>query len=456
VNVLVEGFGADAVALARYLTADHETVRLAGPEDEPPEAPGLRALGIAVAAHTDLDIDPGEADVAYLDPWTPETASRVERLRARGVRLSCLGDLLLERWPGPSVGITGTAGKTSTTALTAEILRAAGIEVAVSRGARAGNLWPTGDLLERLDGLEGDGPAPMLLLELTSSHLAFMHSSPTVAAVISFWPDHIELHGSLARYRAAKEAIVRHQTRTDQVVVNADDESASFADLTPGSRFDFSVRRRVENGAYLDAARRIVAVRHGVDEPVGALPQETWHPANLVAAAAIATAAGATVDAIGSGISTTRSPPWRSSAAGTLAGVAVIDDGMAATPSKTAALLRSYPDKSVILIAGGSNHAGGGLVHAAPEEQTLFERACDEIARAACFVITFGHAAPRLRPCLDRNGVDMLATADLEDAVEAAALRAAANEARAVVFSPLFPVSLEDRERFRSLIEERG
>ncbi len=50
---------------------------------------------------------------------------------------------------------------------------------------------------------------PLLLLELTSSHLAFMRTTPTVAAVISFWPDHLELHGSLARYRAAKETIVR-------------------------------------------------------------------------------------------------------------------------------------------------------------------------------------------------------------------------------------------------------
>ena len=82
-----------------------------------------------------------------------------------------------------------------------------------------------------------------MVLELTSSHLAFMSSSPDVAVVTSFWPDHLELHGSAAAYRAAKETIVRHQRPDGAVVVNADDPAAlSFADLTPARRYAFSSR----------------------------------------------------------------------------------------------------------------------------------------------------------------------------------------------------------------------
>ena len=126
VRVLIEGFGPDAVALARFLSGEGHGVRLAGSGEtlEQAVAADLVDRGVTIEPSADLDADPGPADVAYLDPWTPETAPRVERLRAQGTRLSCLGDVLLERWPGRSIGITGTAGKTSTTALTAEILRA--------------------------------------------------------------------------------------------------------------------------------------------------------------------------------------------------------------------------------------------------------------------------------------------------------------------------------------------
>lgn len=259
-DVLIEGFGADDIALARLLAAEGNAVRLASPAPATGEIHALRELGIDVRAGVDLDADPGEADVAYLDVWTPEVAPRVRRLRARGTRISCLGDLLLERWAGPTIGITGTAGKTTTTALTAAILRTAGIPVVASAGARAGNLWPTGDLLDRLpphagaagaDGADGT----VLLLELTSSHLAFMRSSPTIAAVISFWPDHLELHGDLDRYRAAKETIVRHQGAGDLVVVNADDAAAGFAAATRAGVREFSLLRSVERGAYLDPER---------------------------------------------------------------------------------------------------------------------------------------------------------------------------------------------------------
>ena len=462
-TILVEGFDPDALALARLLAEEGHEVRLAGHADgpdDPDETAELRELGIQLEPHADLDIDPGPAEVAYLDVWTPETAPRVQRLRARGTRISCLGDLLLERWRGPSIGITGTAGKTMTTSLTAEILRAADVDVAVSRGARAGNLWPTGDLLDRLRAETAAAagptptPSPTLLLELTSSHLAFMRSSPTVAAVISFWPDHLELHGNLARYRAAKEAIVRHQRAGDIVVVNADDASAGFAAATPAASTWFSLRHAVERGVYLDPTRGIVIVRPGNETALGPLHTLAPHPANVLAAAAIAAAAGAGPAAIEQGIRTAPPPPWRAQPQGTLAGIPVLDDGMAATPLKTAATLAAFPDRSIVLIAGGLDDAGGGPVHATPEEQALLERACDEIARAARTAVVFGEGGARLAALLQARRVDTRATVSLTTAVAVAAGHASG--AQAIVFSPLFPLPHEERARFASLVNASG
>ena len=464
-TLLVEGFDRDAISLARLLAREGHTVRLASPADEPSEAEELRELGIHVEPHADLDTDPGPAEIAYLDVWTPEVAPRVAKLRAQGTRVSCPGDLLLERWPGPSIGITGTAGKTTTTSLTAEILRTAGIEIAVSRGARAGNLWPTGELLDRLrpPGTTEFPSATLLLLELTSSHLAFMRSSPTLAAVISFWPDHLELHGDLGRYRAAKETIVRHQRPGDTVVVNADDASASFAAATPADLIEFSLAHPVAEGAYLDPGRGVVLADPTAETGLGPIHAHAAHPGNVVAAAAIAAAAGASPAAIEQGIRTAATLPWRAQplpvqTQGTLAGIPVVDDGMAATPRKTQATLAAYPDHSIVLIAGGVNDAGGGRVHATPEEQTLLERACDEIARTARVVVLFGYGGARLAPLLRQRRVETLMAADLAEAVAVAAGRAAdaAGAAAAVVFSPLFPLPLEERARFASLVREVG
>ena len=282
-------------------------------------------------------------------------------LRARGARVSCLGDLLLERWAGPTIGITGTAGKTTTTALTASILRNAGIDIAVSKGARAGNLWPTADLLERLTD-SGAGGETTLLLELTSSHLAFMRSSPTLAAVISFWPDHLELHGTLDRYRAAKEQIVRHQRPGDRVVVNADDASAGFARRNARRRLGVLARPTESSGE--PSSTRNEASSSPTGRPrrrSGTSKRRAAHPANVVAAAAIATAAGAGPDDDRAAVSTDAvAPPWRAQPSGTLGGVPVVDDGMAATPTKAAATLARYPGEQHRAHRRRPDDAGGG------------------------------------------------------------------------------------------------
>ena len=451
---LVEGFEPDAVALAGFLASEGMVIRLAGPGEETQDGAGLRERGIEVVPFADLDTDPGPADVAYLDVWTPETAARVEHLRTQGTRLSCLADLLLERWPGPTIGITGTAGKTTTTAIVAHILRRAGIDVAVGCGARAGNLWPTGNLLGLLPRTpdERRDDAPALLLELTSSHLAFMRHSPSLAAVISFWPDHLELHGSLERYREAKETIVRYQRPGGILVVNDDDGSAEFANDSPADVVRFSLARPVRRGAYLDPDAGVVLVEGGREFPLGHLEERVPHPANAVAAAAIAVAAGAAPSAIAEGLATTELPPWRAEVIGTLAGARVIDDGMAATPTKAAATLARLPESSAILVAGGMESAGGDVVHATPEEIDLLERACDQAARRAHLVVLFGPAAARLAPLLRSRSVTATEVDDLEAAVAVAADAARRTPTGTILFSPMFPVTLDDRARFGEMI----
>ena len=361
---LVEGFDEDAVALARLLAHEGRDVTLAGAGTATPAALAVRELGVVIHERADLDADPGEHDEAFLDVWTPEVAPRVARLRAGGCRLRCLGDFVLERSPVPTIGITGTAGKTTTAAFSVELLRNAGCQVRASTTARAGNLWPTAELLEAPD-------TGITVMELTSSHLCFTTRSPTIAVVTAFWPDHLELHGSLDRYRSAKEAIVRRQGPADVVIANEDDTDAiAIASLSPGRRLGFSLTGAVQEGAYLDGDSLVVRAA-GVERllrPPPGLDHQRLQA--LLAALAVGVAVGAAPTVVES----LPRPPFRAVEIGRLGGTTLVDDGLAATPAKTAAALRGYDADSVVLVAGGELASAGLSVHASPEEERLLER----------------------------------------------------------------------------------
>jgi UDP-N-acetylmuramoylalanine--D-glutamate ligase len=276
-----------------------------------------------------------------------------------------------------------------------------------------------------------------------------MHRSPSVAAITCFWPDHVELHGSLERYRAAKEAIVRGQFARDAVVANEDDDgSVSIAAASAGRRFGFSAAREVVEGAFV--REESIVLREGGGEQGMPLPPDLDMPRlqALLAASAAALAAGRPPTRV----EPLQLPERRMTVVGRRDGAELVDDCMAATPAKTAAALRPRPDESLVLVAGGEIVSAGLPVHAAPEEQRLLEDACAEARRAARLVVLFGPAADRLAPLLDP------ARTRTEESVERAIAQAGdcLSGAETLVVSPMFPVSLEARERIaralRSLV----
>ena len=439
---LVEGFGPDAVALARLLADEGRDVTIAAASAAPAPARALAELGVTVDEHADLDTEPGQHDEAFLDVWTAEVAPRVARLRSAGCRVRCLADLVLERAAAPTIGVTGTAGKTTTATFVAALLRQSGANVRVGV-ARAGNLWPTAELLT-------PSPGELLVLELTSSHLCFMTTSPTVGVVTSFWPDHLELHGSLARYRAAKETIARHQTTADAVVVNADDVDANAIGLvSPGQLVSFSASTEVERGAFRVDDRLVL--RDEGEERVLSLPRGLDAPRlfALLAAAATTVAVGRPPTEL----EPLPQPPFRARVVGRRGATELVDDGLAATPAKTAATLQGLADASVVLVAGGEREIDGRAVHASPEEIALLEQACVEVSRVARLVVCFGPAADRLAPLLPPARRFVVETLDL--AIDHAG-RSLRSVDAALVVSPMFPVPQADRERVAEALSAVG
>ena len=216
---------------------------------------------------------------------------------------------------------------------------------------------------------------------------------------------------------------MRHQRPGDVVVVNADDASADFAGLTAASLHELSLQHGVERGAFLDPRRGVVLAEDGRETVLGHVEAFTPHPLNVVAAVAIAAAAGAPAAAVEPGVRAAPAPNGRAQAIGSLAGVPVIDDGMAATPAKAAALLGRQQAASIVLVAGGLLDAGGGPVHClsrggrGPRPRLRRDRACRPRRRRlrrgrasarATAPVPRGARRDRARP--GRGGTDGLTT----------------------------------------------
>ena len=158
-----------------------------------------------------------------LSPWTPLPAIAPDDVAG----LSGAADLLLRYSPVPVLGVTGSAGKTTTARLAEAMLRASGTETLTASDAPADNAWPT---VERV--LSARPPA-WCVAELTSNHLAVCSASPQIACITNVWADHVDQHGSLAAYLEAKRRIVAFQRPDEWTVVNVDDPGA--VELTAGS-----------------------------------------------------------------------------------------------------------------------------------------------------------------------------------------------------------------------------
>lgn len=320
--------------------------------------------------------------------------------------LSCLADFLLKT--RDVLGITGTAGKTTTAWLLSQLLPG----TSTSR-ARAQNLWPGPSLLDS----EGT-----VVAELTSSHLAFCHHSPRVAAITNFWPDHLELHGSLEAYGQAKSNLFRYQRPGDVAVLPWHDPDAqSLASCSPARRAWFSSEQEPP-AAFVRVFPNEEGIR--VEGPSGQHQLEAHPSPALLCALAVAEASGLEWRIP----RPFEFPPHRAARAGRL-----IDDTLAATPRKASYLL----EPGTHLVAGGLFEIAGQRVHASPPEQAALTLWLQKIRDHCVRVDLFGPAGNQLQKQLPGSHFH----SSLERALQAAL----AATPHPVLVSPGFPMPQEDR-----------
>jgi len=459
-RVLVDKINRDSIAVARFLSSLGAQLQLIDldplPDDLRDDCEQLAKQGVLVAAESDPNLTGFEYDVVIADLYPPPIRPFIVRARQQGLLVSTLADVLYAFCPVPKIGVTGSAGKSTTTALLFEMLIASGQTAYISQANEGENLWPNYELLNQVERMR---PPAWLLTELTSSHLEYMHTSPDIAIVTVFSPDHVEWHGSLEDYIEAKETILQYQASQQWAILNHDDATRTiFAPVCRGQVAYFSLTCELEQGVFLqgdqlgacwDGKRRTIAVLSDVR-----LGQR--YLGNVLAACAGALAAGVEIEAMHQAIKQFSGLPRRMELVGEVSGVSIFNDGWAITPKKASAALESFPDQSLILIAGGATQTHWSeALHSSAEEKALVEQTCRLASRKAKAIFLFGEVAPMLRAYLLAEQYPASALHPVAD--QNAALPAAIQAATAgdvVLLAPIFFINEDDAHAFTLQVRE--
>jgi UDP-N-acetylmuramoylalanine--D-glutamate ligase len=366
-RALVVGLGRSGQAVARHLLVRGMSVAAVddAPSDEARAA--AAALGLSLVEAPSLE---ALADLVVPSPGVPASHPVFGLAKAAGVPVR--GEVeLASRWSiCPLVAVTGTNGKTTVTSLIAEMLSASGIP-----SIAAGNIGlPLSDAVANED-------LKVVVAEVSSFQLAFAESfRPVVAVWLNLAPDHLDWHGDLDAYIAAKARVWANQGPGDVAVVNADDPVVMAQAARAPSRI-------VTYGLAPDRAAFTVADGwlRGPEGPlveVATLSRNLPHDlSNALAASAAALAAGATAEGVRAALTAFAPLPHRLTLVAYAGGVRWYDDSKATNPHAAVAAVEGFD--SVVLLAGGRNKG-------------LDLSALSAVADRVRAVIALGEAAPQV------------------------------------------------------------
>ena len=281
-RVLVVGLGRSGVASALFLKSQgaHVTVSDAKSEDQlREEIPGLLDQGIAVETGGHGERTFQNQDLIVVSPGVPVDAEPIMQARALGQTVIGEIELASEFLQGQIVAITGSNGKTTTTALAGEVLSASGLKTLV--GGNIGT--PAISLVAQTT------PETITVLEVSSFQLETIRSfRPKIAVILNVTPDHLDRHRTFAAYAEAKARIFENQQSKDFAVLNGDDSTCvELASRTRAQVFWFNRKREVEFGTFVREGR-IVFRRVGSEQeviPVSEIPLKGAHNLENVLAA---------------------------------------------------------------------------------------------------------------------------------------------------------------------------
>jgi UDP-N-acetylmuramoylalanine--D-glutamate ligase len=430
-TALVVGLGRSGSAAARLLARRGWDVVAIDAGGVP--VPELERLGIDIRLGTSTPV-PG-VDLVVKSPGVPGDAPPVAAARAAGVPVISEIELAARELPNPIIAVTGTNGKTTTTELLAHLLRSAG-RPAIACGNQG---LPLAGLVDVAD------PGEWLVVECSSFQLEDVDRfHPRAAVVLNLTPDHLDRHGSMEAYRAAKARVFAAMGPDDIAIAPEDwaiPGDARHRIIREG------VRRSDDDIAWTDPVLSV----DNLGEVIGwsEIPLRGRHNReNVMAAAAIAAhAGGLSAREIAAGLRTFAGVAHRLEIVAVIDGVTYVNDSKATNTDAACAALDAYPH-GVHLIAGGT---GKGASFA-----PLADAARSTHVRCAYLI---GAASAEIEAAMQSAGVPTRACGTLEAAVAAAAAQARPGEV--VLLAPACAsfdqfTNFEARgDRFRELVAAR-
>ncbi|MRT20473.1 UDP-N-acetylmuramoyl-L-alanine--D-glutamate ligase [Comamonas sp. CAH-2] len=461
-RVLILGLGASGMSMARWCVRAGAEVTVADTREAPPqlallhsELPQARFVGGPL---TSALVDGQSLNAVYRSPGlAPDVIAPVaDAARAIGLPVGGELDLFAAALQGMAqahgyqpklLAITGTNGKTTVTSLTGKLLEHAGLSVGV-----AGNIGPT--LLDTLSArIDAQDLPQVWVLELSSFQLDGVQGfEPTAAVVLNVTQDHLDWHGSMDAYAAAKARIFGEH---GLMVLNREDRTVmdmlpapvkvklqkpqqrahiSFGADLPRNPGDYGIEM-VAGMAWLVRALEVDQAGRRARDPQEELHLQRLLPAdalrirgrhnatNALAALALAQAAGAALGPMLYGLREYRGEPHRVEPIGIVQGVEYFDDSKGTNVGATVAALTGLgADRRIVLILGGLGKGQDFTPLAAP------------VARYVRAVVLIGRDAPLIKQALQGEGVPLLEAADMAQAVQLAS--AQAREGDAVLMSP--------------------
>jgi len=337
------------VGVARFLAAEGAAVTVTDLDTADNLAESVAAVGEGVAYHLGghRPEDFTEADLVVVNPAVRPGDPFLELARRNGVPVGTEMNLFFELCPASIVGVTGSVGKTTTVSMLGPALS-------------GGRVWVGGNIgRSLLTDLDAMSPTDLVVLELSSAQLRRLGPTgraPHVAVVTNLSPNHLDWHGSMAAYVAAKRHIVANQRQEDIAVLNHDDAVLrTWADDCPGAAWWFSVSDEVPRGAFVRDGKIVARSEGGETEVLdaGAMRLPGAHNvANAAAAVAACAAAGADLEQAGAALATFEGAEHRLEFVREARGVRYVNDSKATTPASALAALRAF-DAPVVLILGG-------------------------------------------------------------------------------------------------------
>ena len=433
-KVLIIGAARSGLAAAAFLAQKGEEVIVTDTnlkaQKESEEA--LKNYEIRYIWGKQPDIDELAVDMIVVSPGVPLSIAPIRRAKELGIKVIGEVELAYLNAKAPIVAITGTNGKTTTTTLVGEIFKAAGWECGVG-----GNIGVS--LLEESEKISDAG---VLVAEISSFQLESTEKfKPKAAAILNLTPDHLDRHGDMQGYLAAKAKIFAMQDENDFLVLNYEDEYLRpLAEKCQSQVLFFSAQHILKNGVYVEDKMIKIAFKGKISQvcpPEEIRIKGAHNLENALAAVALCFALGVDEQVIAQVLRDFKGVEHRLEPVRELDGVLYINDSKGTNPDSTSKALVAY-DRPLILIAGGKNKGLSFL----PLAKLIKERVKG--------VVLVGMAKNDIKAALDEVGFSNYVLVDkFEETVEAA--KKMADEGDIVLLSP----ACTSWDMFKSF-EERG